>query len=98
MLSTLAWPRSLLLLALAYAALLFNVVHATVDSLCEWPFPTSLSSTADPNPVTSSITYCAPPQAILIQEFSVIYFAANQSVSFNISAASVVGLSRLGNN
>ncbi|KAF8510575.1 hypothetical protein BU17DRAFT_70012 [Hysterangium stoloniferum] len=38
---------------------------------------------------TSSVTYCSPPEAILIQEFSIIYFAANESVSFNISAASV---------
>ncbi|GJJ06123.1 hypothetical protein Clacol_000312 [Clathrus columnatus] len=39
---------------------------------------------------TSSVTYCAPPEAILIDEFSIVYFAANQTVSFNISAASVV--------
>ncbi|KAF8584826.1 TRP-domain-containing protein [Ramaria rubella] len=68
----LAWPRSLLLLALTYVIFCSYVVQAKVDSL-----------------FTSSVTYCEPPEAILIQEFSIIYFAANQSVSFNISAASV---------
>ncbi|KIJ39452.1 hypothetical protein M422DRAFT_32703 [Sphaerobolus stellatus SS14] len=38
---------------------------------------------------TSSITYCSPPEAILIQEFTISYIALNNSVSFNISAASV---------
>ncbi|EMD37403.1 hypothetical protein CERSUDRAFT_114072 [Gelatoporia subvermispora B] len=39
---------------------------------------------------TSSVTYCAPPEEILVQQFDVAYFAANSSVSFNISAASVL--------
>ncbi|KZT28934.1 TRP-domain-containing protein [Neolentinus lepideus HHB14362 ss-1] len=38
---------------------------------------------------TSSVTYCAPPEAILISQFDVKYFADNSSVFFNISAASV---------
>ncbi|KAK2467897.1 hypothetical protein APHAL10511_000192 [Amanita phalloides] len=38
---------------------------------------------------TSSVTYCEPPETLLIQHFDVIYFASNQSVHFNISAASV---------
>ncbi|KAJ3974311.1 hypothetical protein EV361DRAFT_657348 [Lentinula raphanica] len=38
---------------------------------------------------TSSVTYCAPPETLLIQQFDVQYFAANNSVSFNISAESV---------
>ncbi|KAE9401559.1 hypothetical protein BT96DRAFT_918699 [Gymnopus androsaceus JB14] len=38
---------------------------------------------------TSSVTYCAPPETLLIQQFDLEYFAANQSVSFNISAESV---------
>ncbi|KAJ3988312.1 hypothetical protein F5890DRAFT_1492782 [Lentinula detonsa] len=38
---------------------------------------------------TSSVTYCAPPETLLIQQFDVEYFAANNSVSFNISAESV---------
>lgn len=42
--------------------------------------------------VTNSVTYCSPPEAILIDEFSIVYFASNQTVSFNISAASVVRL------
>ncbi|KAF9461326.1 hypothetical protein BDZ94DRAFT_1221694 [Collybia nuda] len=38
---------------------------------------------------TSSVTYCEPPETLLIQQFDVAYFSANQSVVFNISAASV---------
>ncbi|KAF8891632.1 hypothetical protein BD779DRAFT_1437472, partial [Infundibulicybe gibba] len=39
--------------------------------------------------VTSSVTYCNPPDTLLIQQFDVAYFSHNQSVLFNISAASV---------
>ncbi|KAG6813315.1 hypothetical protein H0H92_012128 [Tricholoma furcatifolium] len=38
---------------------------------------------------TSSVTYCEPPETLLIQQFDIAYFAANQSVSFNVSVASV---------
>ncbi|KAI6043547.1 hypothetical protein EDC04DRAFT_2650222 [Pisolithus marmoratus] len=38
---------------------------------------------------TSSVTYCSEPDALLIQQFDVIYFQQNSSVWFNISAASV---------
>ena len=41
--------------------------------------------------VTSSVSYCEPPETLLIQQFDIAYFAANASISFNISAASVVG-------
>ena len=41
--------------------------------------------------VTSSVTYCEPPETLLVQQFDVVYFANNQTVFFNISAASVVG-------
>ncbi|KAJ3576785.1 hypothetical protein NP233_g209 [Leucocoprinus birnbaumii] len=37
----------------------------------------------------SSVTYCAEPQTLLVQQFDIAFFPANQSVSFNISAASV---------
>ena len=40
--------------------------------------------------VTSSVTYCAPPETLLIQQFDLAYFAKNSSILFNISAASVV--------
>lgn len=39
---------------------------------------------------TSSVSYCAPPSAILIQQFDISYIAANDSVVFNVTAASVV--------
>ncbi|OCB92087.1 TRP-domain-containing protein [Sanghuangporus baumii] len=38
---------------------------------------------------TSSVSYCEPPQLILVQQFDVMYFVKNESVFFNISAASV---------
>ncbi|KDQ57534.1 hypothetical protein JAAARDRAFT_130688 [Jaapia argillacea MUCL 33604] len=38
---------------------------------------------------TSSVTYCAPPESLLIQQFDLTYFAANSSLFFNVSAASV---------
>ncbi|KAG7098890.1 hypothetical protein E1B28_000790 [Marasmius oreades] len=39
---------------------------------------------------TSSVTYCQPPESLLIQQFDVTYFARNKSVSFNIAASSVL--------
>ncbi|KAF8973007.1 hypothetical protein BDZ97DRAFT_1752061 [Flammula alnicola] len=38
---------------------------------------------------TSSVTYCNPPETLLIQRFEIAYFPANNSVTFNVSAASV---------
>ncbi|OBZ68112.1 putative flavin carrier protein 3 [Grifola frondosa] len=38
---------------------------------------------------TSSVSYCAPPESILIEQFDVAYFPANSSIVFNVSAASV---------
>lgn len=38
---------------------------------------------------TSSVTYCQPPETLLIQQFDLAYIASNQSIFFNISAASV---------
>ncbi|EGN99900.1 hypothetical protein SERLA73DRAFT_180185, partial [Serpula lacrymans var. lacrymans S7.3] len=38
---------------------------------------------------TSSVSYCSPPYTLLVEQFDVAYFAANQSIWFNISAASV---------
>lgn len=40
--------------------------------------------------VASSVTYCQPPETLLIDRFDIAFFPRNQSVSFNISAASVV--------
>lgn len=40
--------------------------------------------------VTSSVTYCEDPESILVQQLDITYFNKNQSVAFNISAASVV--------
>ncbi|KIY74293.1 TRP-domain-containing protein [Cylindrobasidium torrendii FP15055 ss-10] len=39
---------------------------------------------------TSSVTYCEPPESLLVQQFDVTYFSSNQSIFFNVSAASVV--------
>ncbi|KAI0253982.1 hypothetical protein BJV78DRAFT_1187714 [Lactifluus subvellereus] len=38
---------------------------------------------------TSSVSYCAPPENLLVEQFDVAYFPANNSLVFNISAASV---------
>ncbi|KAA1472856.1 TRP-domain-containing protein [Dentipellis sp. KUC8613] len=38
---------------------------------------------------TSSVSYCAPPETLLVQKFDIAYTPANNSVTFNVSAASV---------
>ena len=38
---------------------------------------------------TSSVTYCNPPETLLVQRFEVAFFPANTSVSFNVSVSSV---------
>ncbi|KAH7913891.1 hypothetical protein BJ138DRAFT_1058085 [Hygrophoropsis aurantiaca] len=48
-----------------------------------------LVSAKDDSLFTSSVTYCAQPQTLLIQQFDLAYFAKNSSIWFNISAASV---------
>ncbi|KAJ7096428.1 hypothetical protein C8R44DRAFT_813013 [Mycena epipterygia] len=47
------------------------------------------SAAADGILFTSSVTYCEPPETLLIQQFDVKYFAQNQSIFFDISAESV---------
>ncbi|KAF5370607.1 hypothetical protein D9758_002062 [Tetrapyrgos nigripes] len=49
----------------------------------------SFSHARDESLFTSSVTYCEPPETLLVQQFDVAYIAKNQSVSFNIIAASV---------
>lgn len=39
---------------------------------------------------TSSITYCAPPDVLLVQEFDIEYFNNNASVGFALSATNTV--------
>ncbi|KAF8274400.1 hypothetical protein EI94DRAFT_1775795 [Lactarius quietus] len=39
--------------------------------------------------LTSSVSYCAPPENLLVEQFDVAYFPSNNSLVFNISAASV---------
>ncbi|KAK7035296.1 hypothetical protein VNI00_012063 [Paramarasmius palmivorus] len=53
-------------------------------------FFTIFSSAKEDKLFTSSVTYCRPPESLLVQQFDVTYFAKNQSVSFNITAASVI--------
>ncbi|CDO76011.1 hypothetical protein BN946_scf184665.g3 [Trametes cinnabarina] len=50
----------------------------------------SLVAARDDVLFTSSVTYCAPPESLLIQQFDIAYYAKNQSIVFNVSAASVV--------
>ncbi|KAI0358762.1 TRP-domain-containing protein [Trametes cingulata] len=49
-----------------------------------------LVAARDKSLFTSSVTYCAPPESLLIEQFDIAYFAKNQSIVFNVSAASVV--------
>ncbi|KAI0371209.1 TRP-domain-containing protein [Pilatotrama ljubarskyi] len=49
-----------------------------------------LVAARDKSLFTSSVTYCAPPESLLVEQFDIAYFAKNQSIVFNVSAASVV--------
>ncbi|KAJ7132865.1 hypothetical protein C8R43DRAFT_1023727 [Mycena crocata] len=51
--------------------------------------PLPFTAAADGTLFTSSVTYCEPPETLLIQQFDVKYIAHNQSIFFDISAASV---------
>ncbi|KAI0029652.1 hypothetical protein K488DRAFT_55893 [Vararia minispora EC-137] len=37
----------------------------------------------------SSVSYCAPPESLLVQQFDIAYYPHNNSVVFNVTAASV---------
>jgi hypothetical protein len=80
--------------------LLLSFVNAKDESLCEYLSTVSycIPLTMFPNSVTSSVTYCAPPETLLIQQFDLAYFAKNSSILFNISAASVVSCFEVYNN
>jgi len=80
--------------------LLLPFVNAKDESLCECLYTVSccIPLTIFLNPVTSSVTYCAPPETLLIQQFDLAYFAKNSSILFNISAASVVSFYEVYNN
>lgn len=39
---------------------------------------------------TSTVSYCSPPESLLVEQLDVVYFQRNASVSFNVSAASVL--------
>ncbi|EKM54392.1 uncharacterized protein PHACADRAFT_258203 [Phanerochaete carnosa HHB-10118-sp] len=39
---------------------------------------------------TSSVSYCSPPDSLLVEQLDIVYFQRNASVSFNVSAASVL--------
>ncbi|KAI0958676.1 hypothetical protein AcV7_004425 [Taiwanofungus camphoratus] len=38
----------------------------------------------------SSVSYCTPPEEILVEQLDVTYFRSNNSISFNVSAASIL--------
>lgn len=50
----------------------------------------SIVQARDESLFTSSVSYCAPPDAILVQQFDIAYIKKNSSVTFNVSVASVV--------
>jgi len=85
MFSFLAWPRTII-----FTLILSTLAEAREESLCEsHSLFTSLSLNSI-SLVTSSVTYCSPPETLLIQRFEVAYFPSNSSVAFNVSASSVV--------
>ncbi|KAF8160667.1 hypothetical protein B0H34DRAFT_672814 [Crassisporium funariophilum] len=68
-------------------------------SLLAWPrafafsiillFLTTCSYARDESIFASSVTYCNPPESLLIQRFEIAYFPQNSSVAFNVSISSV---------
>lgn len=79
-------------LSIASALIVFSSLsRAHQDVLCKSLSYSSMATAHDPfMAVTSSVSYCAPPEEILVQQLDLIYFKANNSISFNVSAASVV--------
>ncbi|KAF7321286.1 MFS general substrate transporter [Mycena kentingensis (nom. inval.)] len=65
--------------------MLFSAVLLLLSFLS--PFATA--DDADSVLFTSSLSYCKAPESLLIDRFDLTYFAANESIFFNISAASV---------
>ena len=61
------------------------------------PGSRALKIYVDPFPVTSSVSYCAPPESLLVQQFDIAYVQKNSSVSFNVSIASVVSTGHYSN-
>ncbi|KAF7361960.1 Flavin carrier protein 2 [Mycena venus] len=51
--------------------------------------PLPFSAATDGTLFTSSVTYCQPPETLLVQQFDVSYIEHNNSISFNIAAQSV---------
>ncbi|GJE95462.1 TRP-domain-containing protein [Phanerochaete sordida] len=39
---------------------------------------------------TSTVSYCSPPESLLVEQLDIVYFQSNATVSFNVSAASVL--------
>jgi hypothetical protein len=80
-------------LAVAAALAVLPVANAHIESICE--LSSLCSSPQQPSPLTqytvaSSVSYCAPPESLLVEQFDIRYFPFNNSVAFNVSAASVV--------
>ncbi|KAH8116648.1 TRP-domain-containing protein [Phellopilus nigrolimitatus] len=67
------------------AARLRRCAVATLAGLALVPFVNARDEVL----FTSSVSYCAPPELVLVEKFDIVYFAANQSIFFNVSAASV---------
>ena len=90
MFSVLAWSR-----AFALALLLTSTPsYARQESLCQSLLSLRLSK-AHITLVASSVTYCQPPETLLVQQFQIEYFPQNSSVVFNVSISSVVRLTFL---
>ncbi|TFY82362.1 hypothetical protein EWM64_g1648, partial [Hericium alpestre] len=53
------------------------------------PLFISLASAHENILFTSSVSYCSPPETLLVQQFDIAYFPVNNSIVFNVSVASV---------
>ncbi|KZT72050.1 TRP-domain-containing protein [Daedalea quercina L-15889] len=68
----------------------FPVARLRLSIVSALLFFSSLTSAHERTLFTSSVSYCSDPQEILVEQFDIAYFPNNNSVSFNVTAASVL--------
>ncbi|CAL1706967.1 unnamed protein product [Somion occarium] len=68
----------------------FSVARLRLPLLALAFFQISSTQARERSLFTSSVSYCAPPESLLVQQFDIAYIEKNSSVSFNVSIASVI--------
>ncbi|KAH8080273.1 TRP-domain-containing protein [Cristinia sonorae] len=68
----------------------FSVARLRLSILSALIFAHSFAQAHENTLFTSSVSYCSPPESLLIQQFDIAYIEKNTSVVFNVSAASVL--------